>query len=190
MPEENDEVETLTPEEGKVPAEQVTPPVEAPDFAALMAAALAPLQAKLEALHPKTEEPDSPEALLEAANARVAELEAEVSTRAYRDAVRDNAEAAGLKAAAALDSDIVRQALKDVDLTDSDAVTKVLKEVGERKGLDHLRATKNARLVNKSGGTPPVTHETITPEEYAELSFAQKVKFKADYPTEFKALMG
>lgn len=153
-------------------------------------AAMAALSARLDERLPKPVEekdPEDPSAMLEASQSRVKELEAALAERDYQAAVRDNAEAAGVRAVAALDSGAVRAALVDIDLSDSSAVVKALKDVAEKH--DFLKVTTHARLP-KSSGERPAAQGSMTRAQYNAMTYFQKMEFKRNNPDEWKSVAG
>lgn len=119
---------------------------------------------------------------------RVSSLEAELSRARYRDAIRNNAESAEVNISAALDSDIVRESLKEVDLADSDAVTAALKEVGEKHS--YLKNVTKTRVPRSNGVTPGTKAAgSLSRTEFDALSYKDKLAWKQANPDAFSALM-
>lgn len=119
---------------------------------------------------------------------RVSTLEAELSRARFRDAIRNNAESAEVNVSAALDSDIVRESLKEVDLADSDAVTAALKEVGEKHS--YLKNVTKTRVPRSNGVTPGTKAAgSLSRTEFDALSYKDKLAWKQANPDAFSALM-
>lgn len=151
-------------------------------------AAMAELFAKFDERLPMPEvaSPEDPVVALEAANARVAELEASLAERSLEAAIRDNAEAAGVRAQAALDSAAVRSVLKSVDLSDSSAVIDALKGVAGEN--DYLKAVTHARVPKNSGDKPAGKPSGMTLDGFKKLDYDERVAFRRQSPDEFRAL--
>ena len=152
-------------------------------------AAMAALSARLDERLPKpekVEDPEDPAALLEASQNRVKDLESALAERDYQAAVRDNAEAAGVRASAALDSGAVRAALHDIDFADSKSVVKALQGVAEKH--DFLKVTTHARLP-KASAEKPLPASGVDMKAYLAMSSQEKAKFAETYPTEFNKLI-
>ena len=156
-------------------------------------AAMAALSARLDERLPKPVEeknPEDPAAMLEASQNRVAELESALQEHAVRAAVQENAAAAGVNAAAVLDSSRGLAALKDVDLSDGKAVARALKEVSDIDGMGHLKAVTHARVPKASGEKPGGRPSGMTLDTYKSLDYLGRQRFKNDHPAEYRALMG
>lgn len=119
---------------------------------------------------------------------RVSSLEAELSRARYRDAIRDNAASAEVNVSAALDSDIVREALKEVDLADSAAVTAALKSVSDNHS--YLKQVSQTRIPRSNGVTPGTkVAGSLSRTEFDALSYKDKLAWKLANPDAFSALM-
>lgn len=177
----------------KIEASEESTKVETPDFAALISSAVSSAMAELKndldsrLPAPEAAEETDVESQLKTAQSRVEELEAELKKNARLNAIRDNSEAAGVRASAAIDSAAVNAALESIDINDSKVVIETLKELAEKN--DYLKIVTHSR-VPKTSGSAPAGKATLTKDEYHRMNFAERAQWRQTNPDQFNLLFG